>query len=123
MKKRYIQVLLAAFAVMLLSVSVLVGCGSGGAAPESLEGTKWEITTISGGGQTMDFKEYAKQAGVSDSMYVEFKNGKAIEPFDGTSADYTYENGKLIIDGREVSLNGNTMTIEANNFTMTLVKK
>ena len=125
MKKHLTKILLAAFAVMLLSMSVLVGCGGGGSA-ESLEGTKWSITKVSAGGVDMDVAQYAKMAGVStDNMYIEFKGGKAIANMAGTSssADYTYENGKLVIDGQEVQVNGNTMSVESGGVSMTLQKQ
>ena len=125
MKKHLTKVLLAAFAVMLLSMSVLVGCGGGGST-ESLEGTKWTITKVSASGYDMDIQQYAQMAGVSaDNLYIEFKDGKAIANMAGTStsADYTYEGGKLTIEGQEVKLDGNTMTVETNGVSMTLQKQ
>ena len=121
MKKHLSKILLAAFAVMLLSMTVLVGCGGGSA--ESLEGTKWSITKLSASGVEMDVAQFAQRLGVSaDQLAIEFKDGKAIG-FTGEPTDYTYENGKLVIAGREVQLNGNTMSVEVDGLSMTLQKQ
>ena len=121
MKKHLSKILLAAFAVMLLSMSLLVGCG--GAAPESLEGTKWSITKVSANGMEMDVAQFAQMSGsAADKMYIEFKGGKAVS-FTGDVADYTYENGKLVIDGQEVQVNGDTMSVDTGGVKMEMKKQ
>ena len=122
MKKHLSKILLAAFAVMLLSMSVLVGCES---TPDSLEGTKWGIESVSYNGQTMDINQYAQAIGVSaDEMTIEFKDGKAIAGGGETSAvDYTYENGKVSIMGTEFTVNGNTMEAEQDGAKIVMKRK
>ena len=124
MKKHLSKILLAAVAVMLLSMSVLVGCGGGG-TPDSLEGTKWGIESISYNGVNMDVAQYAQMAGVSaDQMVIEFKDGKATAAGVGSSAvDYTYENGKVTIQGTTFDVKGDTMEIEESGVKMVLKRK
>ena len=122
MKKHLSKILLAAFAVMLLSMSVLVGCGGG--APESLEGTKWVITKISEGGAEVPVAQFAEEFGVSeDKMYIEFHDNKATSNFTGVTTDYTYKDGKLIVDNIEFQVDGNTMTVDDGGVAMTLQKQ
>ena len=131
MKKHLEKVLLAAFAVMLLSMSVLVGCGGGG-TPESLDGTKWELSKVSGNGIEMDAKQAAMMLATGDSdaaanMNFEFKDGKVYVFGETDGKDYTYENGKITLDGQQGTVNGNSMTFDINEngvtLTMTFDKK
>ena len=127
MKKHLYKIMLAVFAVMLLSMSVLVGCGG---APESLDGTKWELSKLSGNGIEMDAKQAAAMlttGGSADGLYIEFKDGKAYASGSSSAQEYTYEGGKITMDGQQGTVNGNTMTFTINQngmeLTMTLEKK
>ena len=123
MKKHLSKILLAAFAVMLLSMSVLVGCGGG--APETLDGTKWGIDSVSYNGVSMDIAQYAQMTGASaDQLTIEFKDGKAIAGGAESSAvEYKYEDGKVTIQGATFTVNGNTMEAEQNGAKIVMKRK
>ena len=132
MKKHLSKVLLAAFAVMLLSMSLLVGCGGG--APASLDGTRWEITKVSMNGVEMDARQYYQQqnagyvAGVLEFRqgmlysYLVDQYGEA-EPMEAT--EYAYMNDRLYFNNVEmpVQINGNTMLIDEGGNLLTLQRR
>ena len=110
-------------AVMFISVSLLVGCGSSAdSAPETLEGTTWELTQY-----VIDGQDVLPQITDISTPIVAFENGMFIITVMGetNSIEYTYnyENGKLTIDGYSVDVNGSTIQIKDGNNSMTLTKK
>ena len=123
MKKHLSKILLAAFAVMLLSMSVLVGCGGG--TPDSLEGTRWEPDSVTYNGQTLDISQYAQIVEIPASdMSIDFKDGKVI--FGGvytSSDDYTYENGKVSFRGVTFDVKGDSMELEEDGVIFHYKKK
>ena len=116
------KIIMAIAAVMVLSLSLLVGCG--GNAPETLEGTTWEITEYVLEGQKVDINALTQLAGM-DAPSLKFENGEVSISGLGSvgSTPYTYENGKLTIQGDSVDVNGDTIQVAFGNSSMTLKKK
>ena len=116
------KIVMAIAAVMVLSLSLLVGCG--GSAPETLEGTTWEITEYVIEGQKMDINALTQLAG-TEAPALKFENGMVSISGLGSmgSTAYTYENGKLTIEGETVDVTGNTIHVGFGNSSMTLTKK
>lgn len=131
--KKTIAVLL----VLLIGVTLLVGCGGGGSA---LSG-KYTLTSITMDGQTMtvaELKEAASTLGVDfdlSGFYIEFKTGNKFslgmkmellgmdEAIEGT---YTVNGNKitLTVEGepQEATINGNKVTISMGEDSMVFEK-
>ena len=113
MKKILVMVL-----VLLLSVSILAGCGGG---DTKLSG-KYAMTAYELNGQ--DLLEMLKMFGGEDydanSLFIEFTdNGKFTLEADDVTTGTFYVDGKkltLTVDGESMTgtVNGNKVTIEAN---------
>ena len=124
MKKHLSKIFLAAFAVMLLSVSVLVGCGE--SAPTSMDGTTWDIVTVLYKGEEIDARAGLASEGYPEGVWIEFHDGKATTYGAGQAItlDYTYENGQGVIGGYvQFYVNGNTMTVIENEKKMTMQRR
>ena len=128
MKKYLSKVLLAAFAVMLLSMSVLVGCG--GSKLETIDDTVWKVTQFTMPDKAVaSISEEAKAIAsmltpsVVNNMTVEFQNGVATVKLGGktmSKVNYTYSNGKLTIEGQTFDVGSNSITINRDGGSMTL---
>lgn len=110
------KIVMAVAAVMVLSLSLLVGCG-GGNAPDTLEGTTWEVSQYSMNGQEMDLSALGMR------LTLRFENGQVISNGFIETADYTYENGKLTIEGDTAAVTGSTIHFETGSISMTLTKQ
>ena len=109
------KAIMAIAAVMVLSLSLLVGCGD---TPDSLEGTTWEITSISYSGQSID------PSTMGDAR-ITFKDGM-VGPTDSNPENlvaYTYEDGIVIFNDTVFEVNGNTMTASQNGVTVVFTRK
>lgn len=115
------KVILSVFAVMILAVSLLVGCGGG--APNTLEGTTWTIEEASQNG--MDVIEMAGQMGLSGESTCVFQDGEVTLTLVGQkiTSDYTYENGQLTIEGETAPVNGDTVEFNVDGVRLVLKKK
>ena len=111
------KIIMVVAAVMVLSLSLLVGCGGGGEAPETLEGTTWEVTQYSMDGQNMDLD----LLGVTLTLH--FENGQVTSNGFVETTTYTYENGKLTIDGDTGDVTGDTIHLSSGGNSMTLTRK
>ena len=94
MKKAVSKILPAAVAVLLLSLSVLAGCG--GSAPGTLDGTTWDIVTVKVNGENIDANAELAAEGYSGSVSMEFHDGVVTTSGLGQQITYpyTYENGQ-----------------------------
>ena len=119
------KIIMAIAAVMVLSLSLLVGCGGG--APETLEGTTWSITEVSVNGQKVDVNQLAEALGQSTDNYVVTfgANGQGTANAAGNSMtfEYSYADGKLSTAGQTFDVSGDTIVMEANGMSMTLARK
>ena len=119
------KIIMAVAAVMVLSLSLLVGCGGG--APDTLEGTTWSIKEVSMNGQTVEVQKLAEALGESTDNYVVTfgENGQGTANAVGNSMafEYSYENGKLITGGQTFDVNGDTIVMETGGMSMTLSRR
>ena len=98
MKKHIVQILLAVFTVTLLSVSVLVGCGSSPSG-NTLEGTTWKTTSITDA-KGVPYTKYLDYEMTFTEENINFNPGLDIEGYvsgAGQSFRYTFEDGTLSI--------------------------
>jgi ABC-type glycerol-3-phosphate transport system substrate-binding protein len=119
MKKR----IFAMAAAVLVIAALLVGCGS---SVDTLEGTTWEITSMTYNGQEIDVSQMASAIGATDGFTVSFgENGEGTAEAMGQSQTFTYEykDGKLITEGESFDVNGDTIVMEMDGASMTLKKK
>lgn len=118
------KIVLSLVAVMVLAMSLLVGCGGG--TPDSLEGSTWEITSMKANGQEIDVKKMSEAIGESGGFTVSFgANGEGKVEAMGQSQtfEYEYKDGKLITEGESFDVNGDTIVMEAGGASMTLKRK
>ena len=125
------KIVLSIFAVMVLCLSLLVGCGGntdfdetgsqiGVENPKTLEGTTWEVIRFEADREQITPKED------SPSVTVTFKDGEAILKGLGDEdrvIAYSYEDGVLIIEGTSCDVRGETITVTEGDITMTMVEK
>ena len=116
------KALLALAAVLVMAASFLVGCGS-----DSLANTTWEATTIEMGGQTYDVQKLAEAMDSDEGITFQFTEDKIIASFmgdeDKKEVAYTYENGKLTIEGESFEVKDGEFTVEWEGQKMHFKKK
>ena len=126
MKKTVLKILPAAIAVLVLSVSILVGCGE--SVPGTMDGTTWDIVTVMYNGQEVDARTALASEGYPEGVWMEFRDGKATTYGAGhaVTLDYTYdsESGQGNIGGYvQFYVNGNSMTVIENEKKMTMQRR
>lgn len=124
------KIVLAIFAVMVLSLSLLVGCGEnteyvddfgsevGVENLKTLEGTTWNVIRFEADREQITPKED------SASVTVTFKDGDAVLKGLGEEdrvIAYSYEDGVLIIEGTTCDVRGETIIVTEGEITMTMV--
>lgn len=122
------KIIVSLVAVMVLAMSLLVGCGnssSGGNAPETLEGTTWEAVTVTKDGKSYDMDELLKDSAAIGGVTVEFQDGKVIAQFMGQKSEtgYTYEEGKLTIEGQTIEVGEDAFVLSMDNMGFQMKKK
>ena len=123
MKKRLPQILLAAFAVMLLSMTILVGCGE--STPDNLTGTRWDLSAVTVNGQETDAQTWKSQQGYPEGSTIafEFTEDQATMVLinERLSHPYYYETGWGNINNEEMpfTIDGSTMWVTIGDGQMT----
>ena len=118
MKMKRIAVALAAAAVLAVSAVSMTACGG---APASIDDTTWKITEMSSGGTDvtamLDSMGGASCTFDDGVMYLEMMGQKQ------TIGSYTYENGQLVIEGDNVSINGDTISYQMGSDKLVMKKQ
>lgn len=118
------KILFSMVAVVVLAMSLLVGCGGG--APATLEGTTWEITNMKMNGQEIDVKKMAETIGAKDGFIAEFKTettGVIKAMGNSDEFDYEYKDGKLTLEGETYNVGGDTIVMEKDGDNSLTMKK
>lgn len=99
------KILISAAAAALLSVSVLTGCGGGG-APDSIEGTTWVLVQAEYGGT-----DYTSMLNSIGGITVNFEDGRSMVTYMGQTSGgtYSYNNGSVTLSGGTATIDGNKM--------------
>jgi uncharacterized lipoprotein YehR (DUF1307 family) len=115
------KILAAMVAVMAVATMLLVGCGS--SAPETLEGTVWEVTAAEANG--VDIIGTASAAGLSGEMTCTFQDGEAVLNLMGqeNTATYTYKDGTVTIEGESTTITDNTIEFNVDGVHLVMKKK
>ncbi len=128
--KKTAAVVFSMLAVIVLALTALAGCAGGSdETPDSLAGTSWKVVQIKRDGVEMSEEDFLKMIGVeSGEMQMIFSENQVeskIGNLSQSTADYTYENGKVKINNvADGTVEGSKMTLtDTLGITMVLQKK